>query len=107
MAHALGGGVVGVVRPALHLFGGLLCTIDLRNDNIFKEIYYGLDCLFRGGARILRVMKIATLAQIESSQAQSSSDPSCEDHTAEMRYSIGSMRSTPSVQPNKAWRSCG
>jgi signal transduction histidine kinase len=31
-------------------------TIDLRNDNVFQEIYYGMDCLFNGGARTLRVM---------------------------------------------------
>jgi signal transduction histidine kinase len=31
-------------------------TIDIRSDNVFSEIYYGLDCLFRGGARTLRVM---------------------------------------------------
>src|ERR1044071_8269504 len=31
-------------------------TIDLRNDNPFKEIYYGLDCLFAGGSRALHVI---------------------------------------------------
>jgi signal transduction histidine kinase len=31
-------------------------TIDLRSDNPLKEIYYGLDCLLRGGDRTLRVM---------------------------------------------------
>src|SRR6476646_7457967 len=31
-------------------------TIDLRNSNIFEEIYYGFDCLLKGGARTLRVM---------------------------------------------------
>ncbi len=31
-------------------------TIDLRNDNVFQEIYYGMDCLFNGGTRTLRVM---------------------------------------------------
>lgn len=30
--------------------------IDLRNDNALKQIYYGLDCLLRGGNRTLRVM---------------------------------------------------
>jgi len=30
--------------------------IDLRNDNALKQIYYGLDCLLRGGDRTLRVM---------------------------------------------------
>lgn len=31
-------------------------TIDLHNEDVFREIYYGLDCLFGGGARTLRVM---------------------------------------------------
>ncbi|HEY1637865.1 MAG TPA: HAMP domain-containing sensor histidine kinase [Rhizomicrobium sp.] len=31
-------------------------TIDLRDDNVFKEIWYGLDCLMHGGARTLRIM---------------------------------------------------
>ncbi len=31
-------------------------TIDLREDNPFKEIYYGLDCLFAGGSRALHVI---------------------------------------------------
>ena len=33
----------------------------------------------------LRVMKVATLAQIESSQTHSSSEPSWEDHSAAAR----------------------
>jgi signal transduction histidine kinase len=31
-------------------------TIDLRNDNPVQEIYYGLDCLFAGGSRVLHVI---------------------------------------------------
>ena len=31
-------------------------TIDLRNNNALNEIYYGLDCLLRGGNRTLRIM---------------------------------------------------
>ena len=31
-------------------------TIDLRDDNVFKEIWYGLDCLMHGGTRTLRIM---------------------------------------------------
>ncbi|HSC18411.1 MAG TPA: HAMP domain-containing sensor histidine kinase [Rhizomicrobium sp.] len=31
-------------------------TIDLRYDNILKEIWLGLDCLLRGGNRVLRVI---------------------------------------------------
>ena len=37
----------------------------------------------------LRVMNVATLDQIDSSQTHSSSDPSCEDHIAAARYSSG------------------
>ncbi|MBV8800455.1 MAG: HAMP domain-containing histidine kinase [Alphaproteobacteria bacterium] len=31
-------------------------SIDLREDNVFKEIWYGLDCLANGGNRFLRIM---------------------------------------------------
>ncbi|HUJ46787.1 MAG TPA: HAMP domain-containing sensor histidine kinase [Rhizomicrobium sp.] len=31
-------------------------VIDLRNDNAFRQIWYGFDCLLRGGKRILRVI---------------------------------------------------
>lgn len=31
-------------------------TIDLARDDLFHEVYYGLDCLLAGGARTLRVV---------------------------------------------------
>ena len=31
-------------------------TVSLRDDNLFKEIWYGLDCLVNGGDRLLRIM---------------------------------------------------
>ena len=31
-------------------------VIDLRNDNLFKQVYYAFDCLLMGGARTLRII---------------------------------------------------
>lgn len=40
-------------------------TIDLRTDNALKEIYYGLDCLLRGGQRTLRIMSSTHIRDAE------------------------------------------
>ena len=40
-------------------------TIDLRADNVFREIYYGIDCLVNGGSRTLRIMSSTHIRDAE------------------------------------------
>ena len=41
-------------------------VIDLRDDNVFKQMYYGFDCLLFGGARMLRVIAPTTIKGAQS-----------------------------------------
>ena len=68
-----GANAVVLMRPELHelylvtqIPTHIDLVIDLRNDNALKQIWYGLDCLMRGGNRMLRVI---APSQIRGAQA--------------------------------------
>src|SRR5579863_525398 len=82
-------------RPAPSVGAGLVVRLNgesKKTSNVVKNapkpsrtlVAYGTTSRSR-----LRVMRIATLAQIESSHTHSSSEPSCEDHRAATRYRSG------------------
>ncbi|HEY4112836.1 MAG TPA: HAMP domain-containing sensor histidine kinase [Rhizomicrobium sp.] len=68
-----GANAVVLMRPEMHelylvtqMPSHVDLVIDLRHDNAFRQIWYGLDCLINGGNRILRVI---APSQIKGAQA--------------------------------------